>query len=127
MDSELPEDSFRRSFSPRSSFSSQFESTFMIWDDLDLHSMLMGPVPEHAMLMGPAHELGMFEGRIPKENLTVLIFFSSVILATNQWISIRNQNGRGQVVLSAHEGQRPRLKETKLSQQRTLIAFFKNQ
>ena len=64
----------------------------MIWDDLDLHSMLMGP----------AHELGMFEGRIPRENLTVLIFFSSVILAKNQWISIRSQNGRGHMNTSSH-------------------------
>ena len=115
MDSELPEDSLRRSFSPRYLFSSQFEWVYMIWDDLDLHSMLMGPAHEHGMLMvpthehdmrmgpahehdmlmGPAHELGMFEGRIPKENHIVIIFVSSVILAKNQWISIRIQNGCG--------------------------------
>ena len=36
MDSERPGDSFRRSFSPRSSFSDQFDLISMVWDDLEM-------------------------------------------------------------------------------------------
>ena len=42
LDSEHPGDSFGPSFSPRSSFSDQFEAIFMILDDLGLDLGVLG-------------------------------------------------------------------------------------
>ena len=48
MNSQHPGDSFRRSFSPRSAFSSQFMSILVILDDLGV-SLLVPKVPESAL------------------------------------------------------------------------------